>query len=129
MAVAPDAVRFLAHHQAGLTMGLVTHQAVHHVGAYFFQRSRPCDVGLLIEARLELDQNRNLLAGLRRLSERVGDRRSRTDAVKRYFDRQYLWIFCRFFDEAGHGIERLVRMKNQDIAAANGAPNVRRSIE
>ena len=53
---------FLTHDQRGLGVDLQAQQAVDDVYAFALQRSRPLDVALLVEARLELDQRGDLLA-------------------------------------------------------------------
>ena len=50
------------------------------------------DVVHLVEARLELDQHRDLLAALRGLGERAHDRRVAGRAVQRHLDRQHVRI-------------------------------------
>ena len=66
VAVAADPVRLLADDQARLAVRLVADQPVHHVGADLLQRARPADVGLLVEAGAQLDQDGDLLAVLGR---------------------------------------------------------------
>ena len=62
MAVAPDAVGLLAHDEQDLGVGLQPDEAVHDVHARLFEHAGPFDVGLLVEARLELDERDDLLA-------------------------------------------------------------------
>ena len=64
VAVAADAVGLLAHDEQDLGVGLQPDEAVHHVHARFFEHAGPVDVGLLVEARLELDERDHLLARL-----------------------------------------------------------------
>jgi Sulfotransferase family len=58
VAVAANAVGLLADDDAGLAVGLVADETVHHVGADLFQRACPPDVGLLVEARLQARRGR-----------------------------------------------------------------------
>src|SRR5215467_283347 len=44
VAVAPNAIRFLAHDEAGLAVRLESRHPVHDVGAHLFQGPRPADV-------------------------------------------------------------------------------------
>ena len=69
VAVAADAVVLLTHDEEDLGVGLQPDEAVHHVDARFFQHPRPFDVGLLVEARLELHERDDLLALARRADE------------------------------------------------------------
>ena len=87
MRVAPDAVRFLADDQAELAVGLQVDEAVDDVHAGGFQPGRPRDVVALVESRLQLDEHRDLLAGLRRLVSRSTSGESCADAVERHLDR------------------------------------------
>ena len=73
--VAPDAVGLAAHDQAQLAVRLQVLDAVDDVDAGFLQPRRPLDVVALVEARLQLDQHRDLLAGVGRLDQHVDERR------------------------------------------------------
>ena len=52
-----------------------------------FQPRRPGDVVALVEARLQLDQHRDLLALLGGLDQQIDQRRVGADAVERHLDR------------------------------------------
>jgi hypothetical protein len=65
-----------AHHQRQLGVGLQLDEAEDHLHAGALEVARPADVGLLVEARLQLDQRGDRLAGLRRLDQRLDDRES-----------------------------------------------------
>ena len=65
---------FAAHHQRQLGVGLELDEAVDHLHAGAFEVARPADVGLLVEARLELDQRGHRLAGFGRFGQRAHDR-------------------------------------------------------
>ena len=119
VAVAPDRRALAAHHQARLAVRLEPDQAVHHVHAGLFQCAGPLDVGLLVEARLDLDQRDDLLARLGGVDQRVDDRRVTRCAVQRLLDRQHVRIGRGLFDEALHRRgERVVRVVHQDVAVA-----------
>ena len=62
--------RLAAHHHRHLGVGLELDEAVDHLHAGAFQVARPADVGLLVEAGLDLDQRGDGLAGLGRLDQR-----------------------------------------------------------
>jgi hypothetical protein len=51
-------------------VGLQLDEAVDDLHAGALQVARPADIGLLVEARLELDQRGDRLAGLGRLDQR-----------------------------------------------------------
>ena len=92
MAVAAQAVGFLAYHKAQLAVGLQAHDAVHHVHAGAFQLACPCDVGVFVKACLDFDQCQHLLARMRRVDERVDDRGVAGRAVQRLLDGEHLRI-------------------------------------
>ena len=60
---------------ADLGVRLQPEEAVDDVHAALLERARPLDVRLLVEARLQLDERRHLLAVLGRARERLHDRR------------------------------------------------------
>ena len=65
MAVAAQAVGFAAHDHRHLGVRLEPHHAVHDVRAGFLQAVRQLDVGFFVESRAQLDDDRDVLAGLR----------------------------------------------------------------
>ena len=83
------------------------------------QRTGPLDVGLLVEARLDLDERHDLLAGLGRVDQRVHDRRVTRRAVERLLDRQDVRVGSGLLDEALDGRrERVVRVVDEHVAVA-----------
>ena len=74
MDVGAEPSRLAAHHQRDLGVGLELDEAVDHLDAGALQVARPLDVGFLVEARLELDQRGDGLAGLGRLDQGRDDR-------------------------------------------------------
>ena len=106
--VPPDLVALLPDHQRGLAVRLQPDQAVDHVAA-----------GLLVEARLDLDEHHHLLAGLGGVDERVDDRRVAGGAVQRLLDGQHVRVGGGLLDEPLHArVERVVRVVYQDVAVA-----------
>ena len=81
VAVAADAARLAAHDERELGVGLVAHDAVHDVRAGFLQAVRQLDVRLFVEARAQLDDDRDVLAGVR-----GGDAAHRPPASRRPCD-------------------------------------------
>ena len=119
MHVAPDAVGLVAHDQDDFGVHLDPRQAVDDVGADPLQVARPVDVVLFVEARLELDQRRDLFAGFGRLHERRDDGRVAGSPVQRLLDRQDVRIFGGLAHELHDRIERVVGMVEQDVAFAD----------
>jgi hypothetical protein len=57
------------------------------VGARALQLARPDDVRLLVEARLDLDQDHDLFATLGGTDQRLDDRRIARGPIQRHLDR------------------------------------------
>ena len=88
-----------ADHQRQLGMGLELEKAVDDLHAGAFQIARPADVGLLVEARLELDHRRDRFAGFGGLGQRLDDRGIRRGAVERLLDGDDVGIARRLMQE------------------------------
>ncbi len=96
-------------------MGLESEDAVGDVDAGFLHATGPLDVGRLVEAGLQLDDDRDLLALAGRLDQVVDDVGVRRGPVERHLDRVDLGILRRFANEPDHrGGERFVGVMEQD---------------
>ena len=71
--VATQAVVVATNDEDDLAMGLEPHHPVGHMNAGLLELARPVDVGLFVEASLELDHHRHLLAIERRVDEVLND--------------------------------------------------------
>ena len=118
-----DAVRALADHQAQLRVGLEVGEPVDHVDAVRFQLTGPDDVVALVEPRLQLHQDRHLLAGLGRLDEQRNQRGLRSDPVERHLDGDDVRIAHRGAEERLHRAERLERVVQQHVLIADQVEN------
>ena len=123
--VALHAVGLLPHDQTQLRVRLQLGKAVDDVDAVRLQPPRPEDVVALVEARLELDEHRDLLAGFGRGDEQRNQRRVRANAVQRHLDRDDVRILHRRAQERLHRSERLER---DDGRARPGSGSSRRSL-
>ena len=74
---AQAAVRLLPDDQRELAVGLQPDHAVHDMAAGVLERAGPLDVGLLVEAGRDLDDDEDLLAGLGGVDQRVDHAASR----------------------------------------------------
>ena len=112
VAVAMDAVLFLANDEQDLGVRLQADEPVHDVGAGLLEHAGPFDVGLFLEARLELDERNDLLARLRGLGQRRDDAGLvATGAIERLLDREHVRITRRLGDERlDRRRERVVRV-------------------
>ncbi len=84
-----------------------------------FQRLGPLDIAFLIEARLELHQDRDLLAFLDRLQQRLHHGRVPSYAIQHHLNRQHVRIARRFAQKIDHRLEGLEGMMEQHVALAN----------
>ena len=120
MAIGDELAPLAPHDLAELGVGLELDEAVDHLDARAFEIARPFDVGLLVEAGLQLDHDGDRLAGLGRVLQRLDDRRALRCAVERPFDRHDVGIGGRLFQELQHDVERLVRVMDDDVLLADG---------
>ena len=120
MDVAADAVGLLTHDQRELDVRFDPLHAVGDVSSCQFELLAPADVGRLVEACGDLDQDRYLLAAAGRVFERLDDRGAATGAVDRELDRENGGIGSGTLQELqDRGVEAVVRQVHQDIAAAD----------
>ena len=92
--------------------------------AGFLQARRELDVRGFVEARHQLDDDGDFLAGARRIHQRVDDRRLRAGAVQRLLDREHVGIRCRLAQEIDDRCERFERMMQQQLALAHDREDV-----
>ena len=99
--------------------------AEHHVGADALQFTRPVDVSLLVEARVQFDHAGDLLARFGRPDQRLDERSVIAHPVDRHLDRDRQRIVCGLPDEAlDTRIETVVRVVEQDVAATDRREDV-----
>jgi len=116
--VADQSLVLLAHHEREFAVCLEANEAVDHVHAGLLKLSRPGDVPLLVEARLDLDQREHLLAVARCLDEGVNDGRVTGGPVERLLDRKHAGIGSGLRQERLHRRrERVVGVVQQHVAA------------
>ena len=110
-------------------MRLEPDQAVDDVRAGPLQLARPDDVRLLVEARLDLDQDDDLLAALGGADERLDDGRVARRAVERLLDGQDVRVVGGLGDEPlDRRRERLVRVVDEDVARPDRGEDVGRLV-
>ena len=129
VAVATQPAALLADHERGLAVRLQPDEAVDDVAAGALQRARPLDVGALVEAGLDLDEDHDLLAGLGGVDERLDDRRVTGSAVERLLDGEHVRVSRGLLDEPLHaGRERVVGVVHEDVALAQHLEEVGRRL-
>src|SRR5207244_3587404 len=74
MNVPADGIAFLTYDERDFGMRLESEHSINDVGSGLLQTSRPEDVVLFIESRLQFHKNGNLLPKLGGLDERFDDR-------------------------------------------------------
>ena len=101
-----------------LRVRLQPDNAVDHLRAHALQPLRPVDVGLLVEAGLELQHDGDLLAAAHGLHQQVHDRALVAGAIDRLPDGQHLWVLDGLTQEFHHRLEALERVVQEQVAAA-----------
>ena len=119
MAIPVQAPRFAPHDHDQLGVGLVAHHSVHDVRAGLLQPVGERDVGGLLEARHELDDDRDFLARAGGIDERIDDGRVRSGPVQRLLDREHLRVGRRLAQEVDHRREAVEGMVQQDVLLAD----------
>ena len=115
MAVVDQRAALPAHHHRELRVGLQLDEAVDDLRAGALEIARPADVGLLVEARLELDQRRHRLARFGRLDQRAHDRAVGRGAIERLLDRHDIGIARRLVEELHDHVERFVGVMDDEV--------------
>jgi hypothetical protein len=124
VAVTAQALLLTPDHHEELCVRLVAEHAVHDVGAGFLKLVGEFNIGLFIEARAQLDDDRHVLAGLRGVRQCAHDGRVAAGAIQSLLDGQHLWVGGRLLDEIHDRSEALERLVQQHIAGAQGGENV-----
>ena len=110
-------------------MRLEADQAVDDVGAGPLQLAGPDDVRLLVEARLDLDEDHDLLALLGGADQVAHDRRVAARPVERLLDRQDVGVVGGLRDEPlDRRGEALVRVVDEDVAGADRGEHIGRLV-
>ena len=117
--VPPDLVLLPPDDEGDLRVRLQPHDAVDDVDARLLERLGPDDVVLLVEARLQLHEDGDLLAVLGRADERRDDRRFGPGPVERHLDRERLRVVRRPLDHLDDRAEGVVRVVEEDVAGAD----------
>ena len=128
--VTAKAVTLAADDERHLRVHLQIGEAVDDVHARLLERARPLDVAVLVEASLQLDEADALLAVLGALDQRRHERAVATRAVHRGLHRDHVRIGRGGLDEGLEaGRERLVRLVDEEVAAADLGEEVARLLD
>ena len=117
MRVAAQLGRLAPRHQQQLGVRLQADHPVHDLRAHGLQPLGPIDVGLFLEARLQLDDAGDFLAAPRRLDQQIHQRRFGAGAINRLLDRQHVGVVHGLVQELHHRVERLERVVQQHVTA------------
>ncbi|MDQ0775695.1 hypothetical protein QF026_004161 [Streptomyces aurantiacus] len=127
VAVAAEGLALLAYDEGQLAVGLEADEAVDDVAARLLQLLGPLDVGLFVEAGLDLDQDQYLLAGFGGLDERVDDRGVAGGPVQGLLDGEDVRVLGRLLQERlDGGREAVVRVVQEDVPFPESGEYVRR---
>ncbi len=111
------AAQFLpSQHQRHLRVSLESDDAVNDLRTDRFEPLGKVDVRLLVEARLQFDDDGHFLAAPRCLFEDVDHHRADAGPVQRHADRRNLRIGGRLAQELDHRLEALIGMVDQQVA-------------
>ncbi len=124
MAVAPQTLFLAPHHHDQFGVRLEAEYAVHDVRAGFLQLGREFNIGFFVEARAQLDDDGDVLAGCRCVDQRADNGGVAADAIQGLFDGEHLGIACCLSDEIGHRRESLKWVVQQHIAGAQGGEQI-----
>ena len=115
--------------QGRLRVRLEPDQPVDDVRPGALELARPDDVGLLVEAGLDLDQDDDLLAALGGADQRLDDGRVARRPIEGLLDRQDVGVVGGLGDEPlGRRGERLIRVVDQDVAGADRGEDIGRLV-
>ena len=129
MAVAADAVGFLANGHRNLGVDFQTEQAIGDMDPRLFEPTGPPNVRGLVESGLEFDEHGDLLALFGRLDAGIDDRAAAGGAVERDLDGQHVGVVRGLVDELNdRAAERLVRVLNENITSSDLGEDVDRFV-
>src|SRR5438105_615745 len=112
--IAAKAIVILAHHQHDLAVSLESEHAVADMDAHSLELLGKRDIRCLVEARLQLDNNGNLLAIADSRLQVLDDSRVSRCAVERHLDRSHFRILAGLAQETfDRARKRLVWMNNE----------------
>ena len=120
----PVRIPLAPQQQRQLGVRLQSEHTVDDLRAHVRQPLRPVDVGLLVEARHQLDDDRDFLAAPRGLDQRLHQHRVDARAIDRLLDRDHVRIVGRLADELDHRLEGLERVVQQDVVLAQRSEQV-----
>ena len=129
VAVAADAIGFLANSHCDLRVNLQAEQAIGDMDPRLFEATGPADVRCLVEPGLELNEHGDLLALFGRLDAGIDDRAAAGGAVERDLDGQHVGVVRGLVDELNdRAAERLVRVLNENITSSDLGEDVDRFV-
>ena len=107
MEITSETAPFTADNQEEFRVRLITdNPSVNDMCTGVLKALRQMDVRLLIEARLQLDNDGHLFLCSRRFEECLSDRRVSPGTVEGLLDREHVWISRRLPDQLNNGHKR-----------------------
>ncbi len=123
---AGDAVFVAADQHGQLAVGLEADDAVEDLHAGVFHAARPADVGGLVEAGHQLDDQRGFLGG-GGLGERLEHGRVVAGAIEGLLHGDHGGVFGALLDEVDHRVVGVVGVVEQDVVLAQLVEDVGRT--
>ncbi len=127
--IAAQYIVLAPHDQQHLGVCLVADHAVDHLHAGFLQARGETDVGLLVEARPQLDHHGDVLAVARGFHQQVDQRGVVAGAVQRLLDGQHGRVVRGLAQQIHHRGEDSVGVMQQHVALAHHFKLVAAGIE
>ena len=115
MDIMPESIGIAPDDKQRFAVRFQPNYAIDDVGAGFFEPPRPLDIHRLIEAGAQFHDRGDLFSCLRRINQRLNDRRIAAGTIESDLDCQHLRVGCRFLDEFDNLIKAVVRMMQQHV--------------
>ena len=114
--ITAQATAFAARHEHQLCMRFQADDPVHHLCAHGLESLGPVDVGLFVEARLELHHGHHFLAAPRGLEQQFHQLAFAAGAVNGLLDGQHIGVGHCLAQEGDHRLEALEGVVQQHVA-------------
>ena len=129
MHIASQAIVLAPYHEQHLGVRLVAHHAVDHMRPDLLETLRPVDVGLLVEAREQLENDGHFLSAARGRDQDVHQFGLGAGAVDGHLDRHDRRVASRLLEQDNDRLEGLEWMIEQDVRLPDRCENVRMLLE
>ena len=115
MNVTLNALRLASHDDADLRVSLQPFDSVKNLHAGSLQRTRALNISLLVEPRLELDENRHVFSVLSGSGQRRDDRTVSAGSVEGLFNSEHVGIVGRLLDQLHDRVKAVIRVEKKHV--------------